>query len=146
MIHSIKHLIVFIPHSNPSIISVRHSQIDGTKAECQADVSSVVWCRGERVLCSVLRMRLGGSPNSHCFKSPVEVQTLNKNHHCVAFQQHRTSVLTDIVFASPMLCIFRMIIVWHIQYVNIIIVRGRGPVIMEQEMTCQDPWWPQRGK
>lgn len=33
-----------------------------------------------------------------------------------------------------------MIIVWHIQYVNIIIVRGSGPVAMEEEMTLQDPW------
>lgn len=62
----------------------------------------------------------------------------------MAFHQHRASVLTDIVFAFPLLCIFRMIIVWHIQYVNIIIVRGAGPVIIEQEMTCQDPWWPHR--
>lgn len=73
-----------------------------------------------------------------------QVQTHKQNCYCVAFHQHRASALTDIVFAFPLLCIFIMIIVWHIQYVNIIIVRGAGPVIMEQEMTCQDPWWPQR--
>lgn len=107
-------------------------------------MSSVVCCRGGHVLCSAVRMRLSGSPNSHCSKSPLQVLTHNKNCHCVAFHRHRMSVLTDIVFAFPLLCVCRMIIVWHIQYVNIIIVRGTGPVIMEQEMTCQDLWWPQR--
>lgn len=107
-------------------------------------MSSAVWCWGGRVPCSAVRMRLGGLPNSHCSKSLLEVWSHNKNCHCVAFHRHRASVLTDIVFAFPLLCVCRMIIVWYIQYVNIIIVRGTGTVIMEQEMTCQDPWWPQR--
>lgn len=61
--------------------------------------------------------------------------------HCPAFHQRRASALTDIVFAFPQLCIFRTILVWHIQYVNAGIVRltKRGPMIMEQEMTFQNP-------
>lgn len=106
-----------------------------------ADVSSAVCCRGER---GGARVRPGSSSHSHCSKSPPEVQTRNKKCHCVAPHQHWASVLTDIVFAFPLLCVCRMIIVWHIQYVNIIIVRGTGAVIMGQEMTCRDPWWPQR--
>lgn len=62
-----------------------------------------------------------------CGLSPAP--SISANRHCLCF---------------PLLCTFRMIIVWHIQYVNIIIVSGRGPVIMEQEVTCQDPWWPKR--
>lgn len=70
----------------------------------------------------------------------AQVHTHKQKCYCVAFLQHQASVLTDIVFAFPLLCIFRMIIVCAIQYVNIIIVKGTGPVIMEQEMTCQDLW------
>lgn len=116
---------------------------DNISAEWPADVSSVgvevdVRAAAVSLLCCAVRMRLRGPPKSHCCKYPLKykhtkklplcclspAQSFSANRHCLCF---------------PLLCAFRMIIVWHIQYVNIIIVSGRGPVIMEQEMTCQDP-------
>lgn len=78
-----------------------------------------------------------------CSKSPLTYKH-KENCHCVAFQQHQALLLTDIVSTFPLMWLFRMIIVWCIQYGNVIIVRGAGSVVTEQEMTCQDLLWPQR--
>lgn len=114
----------------------------GTQTWAQRFVRHSHGHRGGRVRAAAVRLLW--ERDSAALRNSLQVQTHKQKCHCVAFHQHRASALTDIVFAFPLPCIFRMIIVWHIQYVNIIIVRGTGPVIMEQEVTCQDPWWPQR--
>lgn len=93
---------------------------------------ALLWEWDSAALRSLTASNLHSSTNTQtkmplCGLSPAP--SISANRHCLCF---------------PLLRTFRMIIVWHIQYVNIIIVSGRGPVIMEQEVTCQDPWWPQR--
>ena len=64
----------------------------------------------------------------HCVAC-VPTTSISVNRHCLCF---------------PWLRNFRMNIVRCIQCAHVILKRGMGPVIREQEMTCNDHWWPQR--